>query len=154
MSERVAIVGAREHPRLDLVREYVRSMPPGTVVVSGGAAGVDRVAEATAVERGLRVVSYRLVHPHGTRSFFAIKEIEMTRDESERLQEIRLEAVYDARTALIFRNTLIALSDRSVVFPDGSRGGSYDEADQAVRFKRPVELRWVDGRVEAYRRRR
>lgn len=41
---KLAIVGSRDYPSLDLVREFVRSLRPDTVVVSGGARGVDRVA--------------------------------------------------------------------------------------------------------------
>lgn len=55
---RVAIVGSRDANILTLqkVREYVNSLPPDTVVVSGGARGVDKVAETTALERGLEVI--------------------------------------------------------------------------------------------------
>jgi hypothetical protein len=33
--ERIAIVGSRDYPRLDLVRLYVRRLPPNTTVISG-----------------------------------------------------------------------------------------------------------------------
>jgi len=65
---KVAIVGsrppaltapAREWERfsalLERVREYVRSLPAGTIVVSGGASGVDQCAEAEAKACGLNV---------------------------------------------------------------------------------------------------
>lgn len=58
MSERVAIVGSRDYPRLAAVREYVRGLPPGTIVVSGGARGVDQAAEAEARACGLLVVTH------------------------------------------------------------------------------------------------
>jgi predicted Rossmann fold nucleotide-binding protein DprA/Smf involved in DNA uptake len=54
MAERVAIIGAREHPDLDFVRAYVRTLPTGTTVVSGGAKGVDSAA-ATDDRRGAAV---------------------------------------------------------------------------------------------------
>lgn len=46
MAERVAIVGARDvsPETLDKVRELVESLPHGTIVVSGGANGVDSEA--------------------------------------------------------------------------------------------------------------
>jgi len=53
---RVAIVGSRDYPNLEEVREYVMSLPDDTVVVTGGARGVDKTAEVAARERGLKVV--------------------------------------------------------------------------------------------------
>jgi hypothetical protein len=50
---RIAIVGSRDFPDLDMVRRYVERLPPGTVVVSGGAPGPDKVAEDRAKELGL-----------------------------------------------------------------------------------------------------
>lgn len=52
----VAIVGSRTYPDLDLVREYVAELPEGTVVISGGARGVDSVAEQAARKRGLETL--------------------------------------------------------------------------------------------------
>jgi hypothetical protein len=46
---RVGIVGSRDYPNLDQVERYVAELPPvGYTVVSGGARGVDRAAEASA----------------------------------------------------------------------------------------------------------
>lgn len=53
---RYAIVGSREYPHLDLVRAFVRKLPTGSVVVSGGARGVDSVAEEAARECGLGAI--------------------------------------------------------------------------------------------------
>lgn len=50
-NESVAIIGSREFSRPGLVRAFVAALPPGTCVVSGGARGVDRVAEAAARAR-------------------------------------------------------------------------------------------------------
>lgn len=62
-AERVAIVGSRRWPDPAVVRSAVRSfvdaLPAGTVVVSGGAAGVDTWAEQAARRRGLAVVVIR-----------------------------------------------------------------------------------------------
>jgi len=52
---RIAIVGSRNYSDLERVREYVRSLPTGTVVVSGGAIGVDKAAEFQARRCGLEV---------------------------------------------------------------------------------------------------
>jgi len=50
---RVGVVGSCEFPALDLVREFVSLLPASCVVVSGGAPGVDSVAQLSAESRGL-----------------------------------------------------------------------------------------------------
>ena len=44
-AERVAAVGSRAYPRLDLVEAFVVTLPDGAVVVSRGARSVDGFAE-------------------------------------------------------------------------------------------------------------
>lgn len=56
---RLAVVGSRDYPTLGNVRAYVESLPQETVIVSGGARGVDAVAEATARTRKMEVVVLR-----------------------------------------------------------------------------------------------
>ena len=58
MAERVAIIGSRDYPDLDAVRAYVRCLPKGSVVVSGGAKGVDSAAESEAKLCGLPTSIY------------------------------------------------------------------------------------------------
>ena len=53
---RVAIVGSRGYLDLDSVVSYVADLPVDTVVITGGAKGVDEAAEKAARERGLDVV--------------------------------------------------------------------------------------------------
>lgn len=50
---KVAIVGSRDYHDWAKVREYVRALPFGSVVVSGGARGVDRIAENEARRHGI-----------------------------------------------------------------------------------------------------
>jgi hypothetical protein len=54
----VAVIGSRQYPDLDRVRRYVRTLPIGTTVVSGGAKGVDSVAAQTARQCGLAVIEH------------------------------------------------------------------------------------------------
>lgn len=54
----VAIVGSREFGDLKQVVAFVNALPAGTVVVSGGARGVDSIAEAAAKRRGLETCIY------------------------------------------------------------------------------------------------
>jgi hypothetical protein len=53
---RVAIVGSRGYLDLDSVVSYVADLPADTVVITGGAKGVDEAAEKAARKRGLDVV--------------------------------------------------------------------------------------------------
>lgn len=55
----VAIVGSRNYPDLEQVRQFVRSLPQGSSVLSGGAKGVDQVAEAVALNLSFTVISFR-----------------------------------------------------------------------------------------------
>lgn len=52
---KVAIVGSRDWPDAWAVIAYVNSLPEDTIVVSGGAKGVDTIAEKAARKRGLAV---------------------------------------------------------------------------------------------------
>jgi DNA recombination-mediator protein A len=58
-SERVAIVGSRDYPDLPAVRAFVRSLPQDTVIVSGGAEGVDTAAKWAAEKRKMEWRMYR-----------------------------------------------------------------------------------------------
>lgn len=55
---RVAIVGSREYPSLDEVRQFVWELERDTVVVSGGALGVDRAAVDEAKRLGMAYEVY------------------------------------------------------------------------------------------------
>lgn len=57
-AERVAIVGSRDYPDRAAVAAYVGALAEGTVVVSGGARGVDRWAEDAATARGLETLIF------------------------------------------------------------------------------------------------
>ncbi len=50
---KIAIVGSRDYPDLQAVWDYVESLPLDTVIVSGGARGVDSIAEDCAFARGM-----------------------------------------------------------------------------------------------------
>lgn len=51
--KRLAIVGSRGFAPLELVAQFVTMLRPTTIVVSGGARGVDTAAIAAAAGRGL-----------------------------------------------------------------------------------------------------
>jgi len=49
----IAVVGSREFPLLSEVREFVDRLPKQTLIISGGAVGVDGTAERQARRRGM-----------------------------------------------------------------------------------------------------
>lgn len=51
---KVMICGSRGYDDLDSVRAFVRSLPRGAIIVTGGALGVDRAAEDEADAIGLQ----------------------------------------------------------------------------------------------------
>lgn len=54
-AERVGIVGSRNFKALETVARFVEGLPLGTTIVSGGAEGVDKTAENTAIKEGFAV---------------------------------------------------------------------------------------------------
>lgn len=109
---RVAIVGSRNYPALEHVQRFVETLPQETVVISGGAAGVDQAAENAARGRGMAV--------------------EVNRPEYGK---------YMAKQAPLIRNTEIARQcDEMVVFWDGSSRGSLDAVRKARRAGKRVRV--------------
>lgn len=51
---RIAIIGSRDYPDLEQVRRYVATLPPDAIILTGGAHGVDKVAEQEARRHGLQ----------------------------------------------------------------------------------------------------
>lgn len=144
MAERVAIVGSREHPNLELVREYVRGLPKGTVVISGGALGVDQAAAEVAWDRELELIEY-VVEMRGPMLGRLVVEYLHNRGKHDR-PAWQFHHGESWRTALLFRNTCIAGDcTRMVAFVDGSKGGTWDAIKQAERFRRPVEIVRIGG---------
>ncbi len=54
--QRIAIVGSRGFRALAAVRSYVAALPAETIIVTGGAKGVDKAAEEAARAHGLEVI--------------------------------------------------------------------------------------------------
>lgn len=99
---KIAIVGSRDFDRLDLVVDYIKALPVDTIVVSGGARGVDRMAAVAAHNAGLVVIEYRPDWEH------------------------------DGPGAGFRRNSLIVeQADRVVAFWDGKSKGTLDTIGKA-----------------------
>ena len=58
LPQKVAIVGSRDYPFLDDVADYVSRLNTNTVIVSGGARGVDSIAVDTAKSRKMKTLIF------------------------------------------------------------------------------------------------
>jgi hypothetical protein len=114
MSEIVAIVGSREYPDTNDVRDYIDTLRFFDIeIVTGGASGVDKVAEEYALSLGMAVW---VVSPNYGQ--------------------------YGRRAPLI-RNTMIAQEcDRMVAFWDGRSRGTMDAVRKARQMGKPVDVRY------------
>jgi predicted Rossmann fold nucleotide-binding protein DprA/Smf involved in DNA uptake len=57
--KKIAIIGTRDYPDLQKVRDFVYDLPEDIEVISGGARGPDTAAEQAARERGLKVTIFK-----------------------------------------------------------------------------------------------
>lgn len=122
MGERVAIIGSRDYPAGHLVRAHIEAMQGDTIIVSGGARGVDTLARQYAAEFGLVCVEF---HPAWRR-----------RDGNGTNKAAGFE-----------RNRLIVdYADRVVAFWDGNSPGTRSTISLARRAGKPVRIIYPDGR--------
>jgi hypothetical protein len=122
---KVAVVGSRGYPTLDAVDSLVDSLPPDTVVVSGGARGVDTRAESRAIRRGLWVESYRVQQVHWNPDRFEVQLHRWVNGEYQGY--VLVEEDFDTfASAAYWRNCAIVdiATDRVFAFWDGKSRGT------------------------------
>lgn len=109
---KIAIIGSRKYENLTNVTNYVKQLPSDTIVISGGAQGVDYLAAKAARARNLRVTEY---HPDFTKGYFPHKYLE--------------------------RNQLIAQdADAVIAFWDGHSRGTLWTIQHAKQLGKPTEI--------------
>lgn len=121
---KIAIVGSRGYTNLDWVRTVVVSLPEGSMVITGGAPGVDRVAESTAARYHIPLYV-----------FLAAWDVQ-------------------GRAAGPARNTkIVEASDELIAFWDGKSRGTLDSIRKArargipVKVYDPAGVLWDNARV-------
>jgi phosphoribosylpyrophosphate synthetase len=112
----IGIVGSRSFPQLKLVEWFVAELPQGVTVVSGGAAGVDATAAASARGCGLAVVEHR-------------PDLAGCKARHEHTKR------YYARNQRIVDDC-----DVLVAFTEKPRGGTWDTIKRARRAGKPVKI--------------
>lgn len=124
----VGIVGTRSYPRLDRVKHFVATLPKDTIVVSGGARGVDRTGEETARRFGLHVVSFRPVETDRgwaiERIFFDPYRVEPSVIFAERYPNF-------AAAAFVRNGYIVEFADEVVAYWDGRSKGTRDSIAKA-----------------------
>jgi predicted Rossmann fold nucleotide-binding protein DprA/Smf involved in DNA uptake len=121
---RVAIVGSRDFANLSLVESYVSKLAPGTIVVSGGAEGVDETAARAARKQGMEV-------------------LECTPDTKGCKQRFEFTKRFYERNQKIVDN-----ADAVVAFTDKDKGGTWDTIKRAKKKKLPVTVIRSNGNEE------
>jgi phosphoribosylpyrophosphate synthetase len=113
---KIAIIGSRTFPQLKLVEWFIKDLPKGITIISGGAKGVDQYALKTAREYGFDAVE---ILPDLTN---CKEPFEFTR------------AYYQ-------RNQIIADEcDLLVAFTEKQRGGTWDTIKRARKANKPVKI--------------
>ena len=134
---RVGIVGSRDFADPELVRGFVRQLAekhPDAVVVSGGARGVDRTAEAEAERAGLGRISFR---PSQCDDGFVIEVWED--DVPVNVFDDRVFASY-GRAAFARNADIVRESELVVAFWDGVSNGTRHSIRLAQDAGKPVKI--------------
>lgn len=113
---RLALIGSRDYPLPDHVRRFVLDLPHGVVVISGGARGVDSIAEDTARAVGLEVF---VLEPDW--------------------------AQYGRRAGLLRNEDVVDEADEVVAWWDGQSRGTVHALRLAVKAGKPVTVFGPDG---------
>ncbi len=119
--KRVAIVGSRKYKPLDDVVDYVKGLPRDTIIISGGAQGVDLAAEKTAKERGMQVISFP-VNTYNLPKIWKDRQWEYGRRAKERNQYI------------------VEMAETVTAYWDEESSGTQDSINKAKKLGRPVEI--------------
>ena len=110
MSERIGVVGSREGVEKANVEQFLDALlseEPGSVVVSGGAKGVDTWAETGWLQRGGSVVSYRPRAMHKPNEIESWAITKLTMGWMPSVEILSVPTFADITSALFYRNCLI-----------------------------------------------
>lgn len=111
MKRKIAIVGSRNFSDLDLVRDFIRQLNHRTIIISGGARGVDQTAAETATARGMEV---NIILPDWSR--------------------------FGKSAGMLRNTTIVELADIIVAFWDGRSRGTADTIRKARKMNKPIKI--------------
>ncbi len=113
---RIGIIGSRTYPQIKLVEWFIRDLPLGVVIVSGGAAGVDAAAVDYAKRRGMDTKEH-------------LPDLEGCRGRREYTER------YYARNQKIVDDC-----DLLVAFTEKDSGGTWDTIKRARKAGKPLKI--------------
>lgn len=115
---RIAIVGSRGYQPLHRVINRILALPKDSIIISGGAIGVDRTAQETALKLGMEIKTFL---PDWDKH---------------------------KKAAGMIRNTeIIKESGKVIAFWDGSSRGTFDSIKKAHKLEKPLEIWFINGDV-------
>jgi len=137
----VGYAGSRAFPELELVKESVLGLDVDDIVVSGGAQGVDRMAEKTASDSGLHVISFRPFNTADGSRFPWRVERWMYDPEYGWSHQLLPTPLGGFAAAAHVRNTyIVEVSERAELFWDGRSRGTKDTLRKCEAAGLPHEL--------------
>jgi hypothetical protein len=149
LAEKIAVVGPRRGADLEAVEMFVREMRNTnycSILVSGGAEGVDQKAEQTWIALGGKVWSYRIRKTGADK--YEIEKWEIDPHGRSRVYLLLNEPSFlDPVSALHYRSMIVAeVADRVVAFAgiDRMRGTDFTIWVAKEGEQKPVHL-WKDG---------
>lgn len=114
----IGIVGSRTFPQLQLVDWFIRDLPSGVTIVSGGAQGVDKAAVYYARQYGHKYVEYLP---------------DISKGQKKERWEI-IKAYYDRNQQIVDGSHFI------VAFTEKQKGGTWDTIKRARKAGKPVKI--------------
>jgi len=114
----IGIVGSRTFPQIQLVDWFIRDLPNGVTILSGGAQGVDRAAIHYVRKYGHEAIEHLPDVPKG--------------EKKERWEIIK--AYYDRNQQIVDSSHFI------VAFTEKQKGGTWDTIKRASRSGKPVKI--------------
>jgi hypothetical protein len=143
--KKIAVFGSRDWPRPQDVALKVNALYEEHgmfILVSGGATGASHVAEQTALEFGMPVVSFRPVRlaDFGVDEQYGVDEWRLFRGKGDIVHHHE-PSWADWRSAAGYRSLLaVERADEGVVFWDGRSRGAAEEVDYFAAAEKPCEV--------------
>lgn len=121
---KLAIVGSRDYPHMERVKQFVEGLPFGYTLISGGARGVDRVAEEAAEKRGMPTIIFKA---------------QWTTKNGKR----------DKGAGFKRNHEIVRECDQLVAFWDGTSNGTRHSIELAIKRRKPFAVFGPEGYVIA-----
>jgi len=135
---KIAVVGSREFKEPDLVRAILNDLlAEMTVFISGGAKGVDSIAEEWVDEWNKDIAKE---HPEGLIRKIILEPNWDDLSHPDAKIKMRYGKRYDAMAGMRRNKLIIKEADRVIAFWDGHSSGTKNSIDWAITLKKPLDI--------------